>query len=215
MPRRDYDQEPIVIVDYNPQIAFYLFIFVLMPLIFSLIYFFGHSARFLFSFCFFIIPPLKVYLNTKGKRRIVFTNENIKYYHEENILKIIDIKDITAIRKGFQDYYTKKQNLSDFGYFLTILFFPFIIFVNFGLIITKFFSHIFIFGSSYKFYDSYFINKGDEIINVMPTKEQEYQEVCQYFKDIKNVKCDELKVFLKYSYGYESDLLHLDKKINI
>ena len=49
----------------------------------------------------------------------------------------------------------------------------------------------------------------------MPTKEQEYQEVCQYFKDIKNVKCDELKVFLKYSYGYESDLLNLNKKINI
>ncbi len=208
MFKRDYDKEPIVIEDYNPQIAFYSFIFVLMPLIFSLIYFFGHSARFLFAFCFFIIPPLKVYLNTRGKRKIVLTSENIKYYHEENILKNIYIKDVTAIRKGFQDYYTERQNLSDFGSFLTILFFPFIILVNVVVIVIKTLFHFFFFGGKYRFYDSFFIIEDDEIINIMPISEKEYREVCQYFKDTKNVKCDELKVFFKYSYGYEMDIFN-------
>lgn len=154
---------------------------------------------------------MKVYLNTKDKRKIVLTNENIKYYHQENILKDIHIEDITAIKKGFQDYYTEKQNLSDFGYFLTIIFFPFTILVNFGLIITKALFHFFLFNGNYKFYDSFFISKDDEIVNIMPTSEKEYKETCQYFENIKNVKCDELKIFFKYSYGYEEDIFNFIK----
>lgn len=204
--QRDYDKKPIIIKDHNPQMALYSFIFVLIPLIFILMYFFGHYGRLLFSLFFFIIPPLKVYRSTKDKRKIIFKNEKIEYYHENNVLKDINIKDIESIKKGFQDYYTKKQNLSYFGEFLTIFFFPFVMLSNFGLIITKFLFHSIIYtNNNYNFYDSIIIEGNNEIINVMPTSEKEYKEICEYIKNIKDIKCNELQIFFKYSYGYEDN----------
>jgi len=202
---RNYDKEPIIIEDYNPQIAFLSFIYVIAPIILIFAYFDGHHARYAFSLFFFGALAYRVYKRTKNIRKIVLTNTDICYFHDNQLIEKIPIEKITNIQKSFQDYYSSKQELSDLGQFIVLMFFPLVIIVNTVLVITKFIFQVQKKGlKGYRFFDSIIIKSNETVINIMPITCKKFEEVEKYIDRLNGYRCKNLGIFYKFSYGYEN-----------
>ena len=212
---RDYDKDPIVIEDYNP-LFLALWTISAIPIV-VLIYIFnpgGTSSQSLSFNVFVIIPMLMFpyiygYFKTKGKRKLILTNEKISFLHNEILLETIKIDEITDIRKTFSDLYHVSQYPNEFGKFMSYILFPIALYMNSMLFINKLFFHIYKDGyKSYRFYDSIIVFAEDKFINILPTSLNEYDEVQKFFIVKKLVTIDSLKVFFDF-FG------HLPEKINL
>ncbi len=89
---RDYDKDPIVIEDYNPlflalwtisAIPIVILVYILNP---------GGTSEQSLSFNVFVIIPMLMfpyiygYLKTKGKRKIILTDHEISFFHDDILI---------------------------------------------------------------------------------------------------------------------------------
>ena len=124
--------------------------------------------------------------------------------HENVLLERILISDITSVKKGFQDYYTKKQEHSDIAKMILILIYPLVLVMQSLMIITKTVFQIYKKGiSNYKFFDSVMIFEEETLINIFPTTKNEYQDLEAYLRRITDKKIEELPIFYKSVYREE------------
>lgn len=140
---------------------------------------------------------IRPYLKSRGKRKIVLTNSDIKFMHEDIILEEIKISEITDIKKTFHDIYHKSQNLKYYEILGLYVIFPLIVIVTnsyYLLFIIPFF-HIFLVISKYifhkikyknykyRFFDAVMIYSGDKFINILPVTNKDYEKIKNYFLD--------------------------------
>ena len=100
----DYDKEPIIIEDYNSLFIFLLNISLIPIIVYIYIYNpggldEGSLSRNIVITSFFMSFFIRPYLKSKGKRKIVLTNNDIKFKHENKILEEIKLSEITDIKK--------------------------------------------------------------------------------------------------------------------
>ncbi|RBQ32401.1 hypothetical protein CRU92_01450 [Arcobacter sp. FW59] len=202
----DYDKNPIEIKDYNTLFMFLVNISLIPVLIFIYI---NHeynpgeiSEASLYRNLFIIIPfamsiYMIPYIKSRGKRKIVLTNTDIKFMHENKIIEEIKISEITNIKKTYIDIYHKSQNLKYYQRFGLLIVFPLIAilsnsyyilliipFMHIFLIITKYLFHkLKDENYKYKFFDAILVYSGDKFINILPTTNNEYEKVRKYFLD--------------------------------
>jgi hypothetical protein len=212
---RDYDKDPIVIEDYNP-LFLALWTISAIPIV-ILIYIFnpgGTSSQSLSLNVFVIIPMLMFpyiygYIKTKGKRKIIVKEEEIKFFHNDVLLEVIKTNELTDIRRTFSDLYHASQYPNEFGRFMSFILFPIALYMNSMLIINKLIFHIYKDGyKSYRFYDAIIMFSGDKFINILPATEDEYNEVEKYFRNKKHIEIGTTKVFYDF-FG------HMPEKINL
>lgn len=211
---RDYDKNPIIIKDYN-----YMFlVFFNLPIIPIVIYLYIYNSgdldkTSLVTNVFIVMPALLVpyiypLFKNRGKRKIIFTNDFITFYHENILLERIEIDKIDDIKRTFSDLYHKSQFPTTFGRIMSYIVFPIGILMNLFLFINKFYFHIYMGGlSSYHFFDAYIIFSEKKFINVLPTTRKEYLEIENYFKEKNGLD-------IKKSKKYYSLFGHLPEKIN-
>ena len=202
---RDYDSNPLIINDYNPLITFYTFIFLITPIVLAIAFYDGeHFYRYVLSLVAFGSFSFRVYMKTKGKRKIILKNSEITYMHEDMLLESILISNITSVKKGFQDFYTKKQEQSDLATMILILVYPLELLMQSLMIITKTVFKIYKKGiSNYRFFDSVIIFEDEVLINIFPTTKNEYQDLEAYLRRITDKNIEALPIFYKLVYREE------------
>ncbi len=200
---QDYDKNPIEIEDYNA-----LFYFIVMAMLIPvLIYiFFVNSGALskdsLFRNIVIIIPLcmypfLSAYLKSKGKRKVILTRDSIKFMHRNIIIEEILLKNITEIKKTFNNIYHKSQKLNELkSFFMYLLIFMIVIsqeLYSILLVIPLF--HLFILfvkyifhkikdkNYKYRLFDAILVYSGDKCINILPITSKQFEEVRKYFLD--------------------------------
>ncbi len=209
---RDYDKNPIIIKDYNPLfLAAYNLYFI--PLIIY-IYIFnpGGTSSSSLSFGLLVVVPaimmpyIRPYFNAKDKRKIVLSNDSITFYHEDIVLEKIAIEDITDIKKTYSDYYHKSQDVNKVIKVITYILFPLAISIHLALLISKVIFHTYHDGyKSYRFFDAIIIFSDTRVINILPSKLSQYEELNSYFKKQidQSMGIENLDTYFEVSHYYE------------
>ena len=125
----------------------------------------------------------------------------------------IKIEEITDIRKTFSDLYHKSQYPNAFGRLMSYILLPIAIYMNISLLISKLFFHIYKDGyKSYRFYDAIIVFAGDRFINILPSTEEEYNELEKYFYKKKQINVATTKVFYDF-FGHMPESINLEGDI--
>jgi hypothetical protein len=221
--KRDYDQNPIIIKDYNS--LFHAIIMLsFMPLM-ILTYIYnpgGTSEESLFRNIFIIIPIamypyIHTYFKAKGKRKIILGGSSIKFKHEKDVIEEIYISEITDVKKTFFDIYHKSQkldSLKEFGLYVGVplmmyianlywLIFIFPLFWIYTLLIKIIFHKLKYSQFSYRLFDAVIVYKDENFINILPTTEEEYKEIKQYFMNQGLGDIQNKKIYFEIEHMYE------------
>ncbi len=211
--KRDYNKEPIVIKDNNAIFGFMFIIPVIIAMI--LIYIYnpgGVSEKSLSTNLFFCLPMVALpyilpYLRSRNKRKIILTNNTIKFMHENLVIEQINLDKEFQIFKTYEPYYHKSQKPNEIVIKISYcIYYPFIIIFNFIYYVSaKLLYNLFTNGlKKYKFYDSIIIFQDNKVINILPTSDEEYKEIRKYFINVAKINIYSAKVFLnKFSCLYE------------
>lgn len=211
---RDYDKDPIVIEDYNPLFK------VLMILVASIWFVdifieplkhMSHSQVFWSShfFGFVFIPAIGFYFYFRKAKRKVILENNVLIYRENNEdLEMITLDDINDIRRTFNDYYRKEQNMNQdhtIRIFLGRLISPIEYLI---LLFNKVLFHLIKNGlSAYKVFDAVLISTLDgRVVNILPTTKDEYESIRSYFLEKKSVDITNAKTLIKFDYIEEEKM---------
>lgn len=207
---RDYDKEPIVVEDYNYIFSgMYLTVGAFVILYFYFINPFGAYNEisrdyFLIHAVFIVIIPGLVYYFQikKAKRKIILTNENIVFKEEDTVIEKIEVKNIKSVQRTFNDYYMKNQKAGELE---ALFIFAFLIFNLPIQLMNKFLFHLFKDGiKSYKLFDSIMIFDNEKnFINILPTTNQEWNEIEIYIMKKLSVDLRNSELFFKFNYGNE------------
>jgi hypothetical protein len=215
---RDYDKDPIVIEDYNP-LFLALWTISAIPIV-ILIYIFnpGGTSEQSLSFNVFVIIPMLMfpyiygYLKTKGKRKIIFTNSEVSFFHDDVLLEAIKINEIEAIKKTYSDLYHVSQYPNEFGKFMSYILFPIALYMNSMLLLNKFLFHVYKDGyESYRLYDAIMLFAEERLINILPTTVDEYADVRKYFESKIGINITNSKVFFDF-FGHMPEKINLEGK---
>ncbi|MDN5097303.1 hypothetical protein O8C85_01980 [Aliarcobacter butzleri] len=218
----DYDKEPIIIEDYNSLFIFLLNISLIPIIVYIYIYNpggldEGSLSRNIVIRSFFMSFFIRPYLKSKGKRKIVLTNNNIKFMHENKILEEIRLSEITDIKKTYIDLYHNSQVPNKliliFGYIIIILFVIsqkayyllfLILFLHIFLVITKYILHK-MKDKNYKYrlFDAIIVYNNDKFINILPTTNKDYQKVRNYFLDKSLGDIKNKKIYFEIAHSFE------------
>lgn len=218
----NYDKNPIVIKDYNSLFIFLLNISLIPIIIYIHIYNPGEldeSSLFrnIIIVSFFIGFFIRPYLKSKGKRKIVLTNNDIKFMHENKILEEIKLSEITDIKKTYIDLYHKSQVpnklllifayiiiifiiISEKAYYILLL----ILFLHIFLVIAKYILHK-MKDKNYKYrlFDAILVYSGDKFINILPITSKQYEEVRKYFLDKSLADIENKKIYFEITHSFE------------
>lgn len=203
---RDYDENPIVIKDYN-NIFFLLFGIYCIP-VFLYFYFvnpgdLSDNSKFVHFFILipvFILPSFKRIGKTIGKRYIKLTNDSIVFLQDTKIISEIKIKDVKKINRTYHDYYHISQvhKNSLLGKVLNIILVPVYQII---LIINKFLFHLKMHGvKNYKLLDAIIIFSEDNFITILPTNSVEKEDLVKYFLLKKGINLKKQDSFFIFSY---------------
>ncbi|MCT7616847.1 hypothetical protein N5U05_03760 [Aliarcobacter butzleri] len=229
----DYDKNPIEIKDYNTLFMFLVNISLIPVLIFIYI---NHkynpgeiSEASLYRNLFIIIPVamsfyMIPYIKSRGKRKIVLTDTDIKFMHENKIIEEIKISEITDIKRTYIDIYHKSQELKSYQRFGLFIVFPFIAivsnsyyilliipFMHIFLVITKYLFHkLKDENYKYKFFDAILVYSGDKFINILPITSKQFEEVRKYFLDNSLGDIQNKKIYFELM-GHLYEKIDLDK----
>ncbi|WP_418186876.1 hypothetical protein [Aliarcobacter lanthieri] len=199
----DYDKEPIIINDYNSLFLCIFHISLIPIMIFLYIYNpFETDKNSLFRNFFIIIPfflalYIRPYFKAKDKRKIILTNDNIKFMHENKTIEEIKIFEITDIKRTYSDLYHKTQVIGELSYIAFIFVFIILLIADMLYILLFLYPCIHIFliflkylyhkkmdrNYKYKLFDSILVYSKDRFINILPSTNKEYEEVRNYFLD--------------------------------
>jgi len=211
---RDYDKESIVIEDYNP-------LFKILMILVASIWFIdifidplkhmSHSQVFWSShfFGFVFIPAIGFYFYfRKAKRKIILENNLLVYRENTEDLEVIALEEINDIRRTFNDYYRKEQNMDQdhtirifLGRLVSPIEYLILLFnkVLFHLIKNRL--------SAYKVFDAILISTLDgRVINILPTTKVEYETVRTYFLEKKSVDIMKVNTLIKFDYIEEEKM---------
>ncbi len=218
----NYDKNPIVIKDYNSLFIFLLNISLIPIIIYTYIYNPGgldESSLFrnIIIVSFFMGFFIRPYLKSKGKRKIVLTNNDIKFMHENKILEEIKLSEITDIKKTYIDLYHKSQVpnklllifayiiiifiiISEKDYYILLL----ILFLHIFLVIAKYILHK-MKDKNYKYrlFDAILVYSGDKFINILPITSKQYEEVRKYFLDKSLADIENKKIYFEITHSFE------------
>lgn len=207
---RDYDKDPIVINDYN-------YIFDILYVIWGgaiIAYFYflnpfhntNEVSKHFWIIHFLVASALPIvtfyFQMKKSKRVIIFSKNEIIFKEDSKIIEKIELKEIQSIKRTFNNYYVKNQEIEDWSIIFVILFLPFNLPIQ---LINKFLFHVFKGGfSSYKFFDSIIIfSLDDAFINILPNTKSEYDSVAEYFSRQLGFDLEHVEIFFKLNYGNE------------
>lgn len=217
----DYDKNPIEIKDYNTLFIFLLNISLMLIIIYIHIYNPGgldesSLSRNIIIVSFFMVFFIRPYLKSKGKRKIILTNNDIKFMHENKILEEIKLSEITDIKKTYIDLYHKSQVpnklllifayiiiifiISEKAYYILLL----ILFLHIFLIIAKYILHK-MKDKNYKYrlFDAILVYSGDKFINILPITSKQYEEVRKYFLDKGLSDIENKKIYFEITHSFE------------
>ncbi|MDD4855915.1 MAG: hypothetical protein PHQ22_10160 [Sulfuricurvum sp.] len=207
---RDYDKDPIVIEDYN--YIFYILYVIWGGAIIAYLYLVNPfhnsnevSKRFwlLHFIIMSVLPIITFYFQMRKSKRKLFLQENeIVFKENEKIIEKIDLKNVQSIKRTFNDYYMKNQDIEDWSIVFVVLFLPFNLPIQ---LINKFLFHVFKDGIlSYRFFDSFIVfDKNQAFINILPNTRSEYKHVVQYFGKRLGFQTENAEIFFKLNYGNE------------
>lgn len=215
---RNYDKEPITLVDYNASFMWNTMKYTGFPLMLLGLILYplvtGNEFKFSsLSMLIIMLPMIQQYQQAK-QRKIVLLQDRIEYIESEDKLSIIDLNEPNKFQKSFQNYYYKKQNLH-FLYFVFIFFFVGFLMhslINGALLlggalaitfalqqITKYI----ISDYGFMFFSSVLVQQGEEVVSIPIYKKKDYQEVQQYLIS-RGIDIHSLSTFFKPFYGVES-----------
>lgn len=117
---------PIVIEDYNSAFMWHVFKYTGIPLMIGIYlitpYFTGEPAHISYASLLVITMPLYNMYKRSQQRKIVLSQNKIEYIDADDKLSIIDMNLPNSLKKSYQNYYHKTQDLSVL-YFIFIFFF--------------------------------------------------------------------------------------------
>ncbi len=209
---RDYDKEPIIIKDYNPLFLAAYNLYLVPFMVFVYIFNPGGTSSSSLGFGLLIVVPammtpyIKPYFYAKDKRKIVLSNDNITFYHEDTVLEKIALKEITDIKKTYSDYYHESQEVNKVIKIITYILFPLAVSIHLTLLISKFIFHIHHDGyESYRFFDAIIIFSDTKFINILPSTLSQYRELNSYFKKQidQSMDIENLDIYFEVSHYYE------------
>lgn len=215
--QRDYDKDPIIIEDYNPLIRlldYILSLTFLITIIFILIpdITLGKIIKSITIIIIIAIPLFRIYLYAKDKRKILLNRKGISFLHDNFIVEFIDINSIFVVKQTFSIIYHTSQEPTKLQKNFRYLIFVFSIYNDLCLLITKFLFHICKDGhKSCRLYDSIIVMNQEGIINIMPTTNAEYDEIKEYFKNILNIKIENLDIYYEFNGMNFKDIPTLSK----
>lgn len=207
---RDYDKDPIVLEDYN-------YIFDILYVIWGgaiIAYFYflnpfhntNEVSKHFWLIHFLVasaLPIVTFYFQMKKSKRVIIFNKNeIIFKENSKIIETIEVKKIELIKRTFNNYYVKNQEIEDWSIIFVILFLPFNLPIQ---LINKFLFHVFKGGfSSYKLFDAIIVfSVNDAFINILPNTKSEYDSVAEYFSRQLGFHIEHAEIFFKLNYGNE------------
>lgn len=207
---RDYNEDPIVIVDYN-HIFSSMFMVITVLIIAYLFFLSSYGAyREFFEKYFFIhillflgVPGLVYYFQIKNtKRKILLRRDRIVFLEADNVLQSLETKNIKHVKRTFHDYYTKEQTRGNIASLYSILFSPIHIPIH---LTNKFFFHLFKNRlKAYKLFDAFIVfDHNDDFITILPTNSEEREALKHYFLHKLDLDIKKADRFYKIDYGYE------------
>jgi len=215
---RDYDKDPIIIIDRMPEISLWtLATFFLIAVL--LVFLFVPTAKNLdweYTITYFTIMYGITFVFLKSKitkiRTITLYNEKIVRQWDERILEML-IGDVKEIKKSFLDFYDSRQKISGFraSYFKLLL--PLYVFIVHPILIS--FKHVYkiLHGfSNTSIFDTVVVfGTNEEMIAIfIPTNELK-NELKEYFQ-LKGYDIDSLPIFYTNMYSPDEITHYLNKK---
>lgn len=210
---RDYDKDPIVIEDYNPLffVLFIVFVGIYLTYLFVVNPNESHnsgSRSFWFAYFigFLLLPTITFYRYIhKNNRKVILENNAITYREDKVVLEKIDINEIVDIRRTFNDYYRKEQNIHpdhSIRKLIDRILSPMEYIV---LIVNKILFHVIKNHlRAYKLFDAILIfTANGRVINILPTTKDEYESVRSYFLEKKVIDIINANVLIKFDYRQE------------
>ena len=219
--QRDYDKEPIVIVDRMPEISFWgIMIFVIIA-VFIIDFFVPTNKNVDINemIVYFVIMYLPVFYFIKSRikkhRKIILYNSNIIREWDDETIKI-DLNDIKEIKKSFIDFYNGRQKALTLYIPIYYLLLPLsILFQHSTLVVVKYVYKLFKGFSNKTLFDTVVIfDDNDEMIAIfIPTNELK-DELNNYFLEKGYGDIDKLSIFYTNQYSPDELTHYFNKKDN-
>lgn len=208
--RRDYNENPIVIADYN-HIFSSMFMGVTALIIAYLIFLSSYGVYseffekyfFIHIVFFLMLPGLVYFFQVKNtKRKVLLRRDRIVFLEANNVLQSLETKNIKYVKRTFHDYYRKEQARGNMASFYSMLFSPIHIPVHLA---NKFFFHLFKNRlGAYKLFDAFIVfDHNDNFITILPTNYEEREALKYYFLHKLDLDIKKVERFYKIDYGYE------------
>lgn len=193
---RDYDKDPIVIKDDSRKWSLFLFIFSMFIMYLAgLTYPNSHftQTNLIISISIFVLPVLYTSLPLINEKNeiILSGNQTIRQWGKST--KKITWSSNVIVEKSFIDFFDKQQADTSWQRYIGAVFNLFI--EHPFSIVGKVIFHLFTNGlSAYRFFDTFVIHDGDEMIAILITNNQDY-ELLKEFLLVKGVDIDQASVF--------------------
>lgn len=220
--QRDYDKNPIVIIDRMPEISFWFFMsLTLIPLcaITFWLYISNKEIDWTHLSISLLILYIPTYIFLKSRiakiRTISFYNGKVSRNWDGELLEL-DWKDIVSVRKSFIDFYDKSQKLDDFRKrVFSFLLIPYFILIGHPyLIVVKFIYKLIKGYSNQEIYDTIvFFDKDNLMIAVFLSSKDEFIELQDYLRE-KKYDMKNLQNFYSTSYAIDELTYYINKKDN-
>jgi hypothetical protein len=207
---RDYNKDPIIVIDRMPEIGFWFFMaFAMIP--FGSVLLWMHLTNREIDWIHVAISLIIMYVPTyfylKNKmattRTIFLMQQEIVRTWDNEILKV-SWDNIKSVKKSFIDFYDKRQRVFVFIKFLIPIYAPIMLLIAHPyLIFIKFIYKIFSSFSNTSIYDTVVLfGTNDEMIAIfIPTNEIK-NELKEYFL-LKEYDIDNLPMFYSVSYTFD------------
>jgi len=208
--QRDYDKEPIVIVDRMPEIGFWFFMtFAIVPLFLVLfwMHFTGREIDWIHvmvSLAILYIPSF-FYLKSKiGTDRSIALKEHEIVRTWNNEIVKVSLNNIDNIKKSFIDFYDKRQEVFPIVKHLMPVYAPLmLLLVHPYLILVKSMYKILLGFSNNSLWDTIVLfDKNGEMIAIFISTIELKEEIKEYFL-LKGYDTDNLSMFYSTSYVFD------------
>jgi len=208
---QDYDKYPIEVDDFMPKLS------LIHLLVTSLFAYGGYilysilmnkeidSTHLVISLLIIVLPSVYfLFTRIEQKNKILLKNNTVTRVSDDEET-IINLDNVSELKKTFIDYYTNKQDTYDAVKLLLPIYFPFMVINHILLVMTKFsiyqFNDTF---NSFRLYDSIIlITKDNTVITILMRNDEEYIKIKKYFYYQHSINIDNLHTYYNTSYIFE------------
>ncbi|MFK5937959.1 MAG: hypothetical protein QM497_06115 [Sulfurimonas sp.] len=160
-------------------------------------------------------PVYRQYKNTKGKRKIVLSNQKVIYRHNDYVITEIFLDKLPSFYLSFQNFYHKSQNSLKVWHLAIVFLMGVLITQSFLLNLSIFlFAYLYaflalqivkfiVYRGRYRFYHALLVMREEDIIAIPLLNEDDYLSIKVYFTK-KNTYMESLPKFYKFIYGFEN-----------